>query len=186
MNPDDDDDPPLSAAGEQAAFALVRELAGERFELVAHSPRRRARRTAELVAAARRVPLLELDELAEVGVGALGGQPVERYRAFLRSHRLDEAPPGGESVLDAVGRYLAGYRRLLERPEGVVLGVFHNLPIRLLENALRGEHPVLGPVQRLQPAEAWTLAREQLEDAVAALTEWAREERGRLASGRTL
>ena len=112
MNPDAQVDAPLSAAGERAARELGRALASEPIAVVVTSPRLRARRTAELLLAGREVPVHELDELAEIHAGSFAGGPASAFRQWMQSSPLDAAPPGGESILEAAGRYVTGLQRI--------------------------------------------------------------------------
>ena len=93
MNPDAQVDAPLSEAGERAARELGQTLACEPIAVVVTSPRLRARRTAELLLAGRDVPVLELDELAEIDAGSFAGGPVSAFRQWMQSSPLAVAPP---------------------------------------------------------------------------------------------
>jgi broad specificity phosphatase PhoE len=172
MNPDSRLEAPLSPAGERAARDLAGALAAEPVELVVTSPRLRARRTAELALAGRGVPAVVEPDLAEIAVGAFEGEPVERFRDWVRSHPPTARPPGAESVLDAVARYLAAFRRIRELPAGVVVAVLHNLPMRLVLNARAGEDPLRGAAQRVPQATPVAIAPGELDGALAALEAW--------------
>jgi probable phosphoglycerate mutase len=172
LNPDDLLDAPLSPGGEEAAREFGRDLAAEPVTIAVTSPRLRARRTAQLLAAGRDLPLLELEDLAEVHAGAFAGGPVTAYRQWLQSAPLAAAPPGGESVLAAADRYLAGLRRIARLPEPVVLAVMHNLPMRMALNAAAGADPVAGPVRALPHLARRELATSDLERAISALATW--------------
>jgi len=172
MNPDPPVDAPLSEAGERAARELGGLLAAEPIDLAVTSPRLRARRTADLLLAGRDVPLLELEELAEIRAGAFAGGPADAFRRWVREHPIETAPPGGESVLAAGGRYLAGLRRIEALSEPVVLAVLHNLPMRMALNAGSGADPVAGPVQSLPPAGRMDMHAACLRRAIEALEAW--------------
>jgi broad specificity phosphatase PhoE len=174
MNPDTQIDAPLSAAGERAARELGRTLASEPIAVVVTSPRLRARRTAELLLAGRDVPVLELelDELAEIHAGSFAGGPVSAFRQWMQSSPLAAAPPGGESVLQAAGRYLTGFQRIQALPEPVVLAVLHNLPMRMVLNAAAGADPVAGPLQALPHVARADMTAPDLRRAISALTTW--------------
>ena len=172
LNPDGVLDAPLSPGGERSARVLARALAAEPVAIVVTSPRLRCRRTAQLLAAGRDLPLLELEELAEVHAGAFAGGAVTAYRQWLQSAPLTAAPPGGESVVAAADRYLAGLRRIASLPEPVVLAVVHNLPMRIALNAAAGADPVTGPVQALPHLAREELTASDVRRAIAALTAW--------------
>ena len=172
MNPDAKVDAPLSEAGERAARELGQTLASEPIAVVVTSPRLRARRTAELLLAGRDVPVLELDELAEIDAGSFAGGPVSAFRQWMQSGPLAAAPPGGESVLAAAGRYLAGLQRIQALPEPVVLAVLHNLPMRMVLNAAAGADPVAGAIQTLPNVARADMTAPDLRRAISALTNW--------------
>jgi broad specificity phosphatase PhoE len=174
MNPDSRLDALLSAAGERAARELGQSLASEPIDIAVVSPRLRTRRTAELLLAGRAVPLLELDELAEISVGSFEGSPVEAFREWVQANSLGAAPPGGESVLDAVSRYLTGLRRIQALPQPVVLAVLHNLPMRIALNAHAGDHPLAGPLKKMPHAARADMTAAELSHAIETLAAWGR------------
>jgi probable phosphoglycerate mutase len=89
-------------------------------EVLVSSPMRRARQTAEAVAAARALPLALAADFRERAAGVLEGltlAEVQAHHAELWERRVlrqwDEAPPGGESIRDVfhrVGRGLEALR----------------------------------------------------------------------------
>jgi broad specificity phosphatase PhoE len=172
MNPDSTVEVGLTAPGERAARGLGRDLAGERIDVVAVAPSLRTRLTADALVADRDVPIHVVDQLAEIGVGPFEDGPVSVYTTWLRNNPLTAAPPGGESALDATTRFLAGWRRVLRLPGPVVLVVSHNLPLRMLLNAAAGDDPLTGPLQRIPNVTRHDVARDQLENGVAALRRW--------------
>ncbi len=172
MHPDSRLETPLSPAGERAARALGAALAGEPIALAVCSPRVRARRTAELAVEGRGVPVADRPALAEVGVGGFEGRPVQTYQRWARQHPLDAAPPGGESLLAAAGRYVEGFRGLLAEPAPVVLAVAHNLPVRMVVNVAAGADPLAGPLQRVAFDLRSELPAAGLARAVDALAAW--------------
>jgi broad specificity phosphatase PhoE len=180
------EDAPLTAAGEAAARELGRALRSEPIAAAAASPRLRARRTAELLLDGRRLAVEPLDELAEIRSGEFAGGPAALYREWTRSHPLAAAPPGGESVLTASGRYLAGLRRLLALPGPVVLAVLHNLPMRMALNAAAGADPVAGPEQALPHLARRDLTAAELRRAIEALEAWRASAGERTGSGPVL
>jgi ribonuclease H / adenosylcobalamin/alpha-ribazole phosphatase len=172
MNPDSELDAPLTAAGEAAAERLARELASESVDLIVTSPRRRARRTAEIVAARRGIPVRDLDELAEIRAGSFESGPVAAFQEWVIGTPPATPAPGGESVLDAARRYLAAARLIHADPAGAVLAVTHNLPLRMLVNAAAGADPLTGPLRRVPQATPHPLSLAELATAIAALEAW--------------
>lgn len=108
------EDVPLSAAGRAQAGALARRLAGERLTAVWSSDLRRARETAEIIAAEHGLTVRADPGLREVNFGAWSGLtyaemmlaaagPVSAWLADPERH----APPGGESLAELRRRALA-------------------------------------------------------------------------------
>ena len=143
---------PLTERGREEAKLLALQLASVPLELVVHTRFTRTRETAEAVAAARGVPLLEEPLLDDIRVGDLEGWTIERYREVKRELGRAQPFPGGESLDDAARRYADGYRRLLERPEPAILVVFHEIPLRYALNAAGGSDHLDGPVHDLPNA----------------------------------
>ncbi|GAA5120620.1 histidine phosphatase family protein [Pseudonocardia adelaidensis] len=134
------------AAGAAARLARVPDLAA-----VLTSPLRRARQTAEAVAAATGAPLVVRPRLIETDFGKWEGLTFPEARArdpqlhaeWLGSEEV--APPGGESFA-AVGRRVAAELAdvLPEYPGATVVLVTHVTPIKmLLRDALQGGPGVL-------------------------------------------
>jgi ribonuclease H / adenosylcobalamin/alpha-ribazole phosphatase len=136
-------DPELTERGQFQADLIAAELVGGTdgvaIDAIVSSPQRRARETAEIVAAALRLDVEEDDDLRETHFGAWEGltflQVQERFpkelAAWLAS--TNEAPPGGESFDTVADRVRAARDRIVERHEGgTVLVVSHVTPIKLL------------------------------------------------------
>ena len=63
-------------------------------------------------------------DLGDIRLGVLESQPRDAYRAWRRTHGIDEAPEGGESRLDVVARRTglgtaANLRALMRRQTGL-------------------------------------------------------------------
>jgi broad specificity phosphatase PhoE len=104
-------DLPLSARGRAQAVALAGVLQAINLDAIFASPSRRARETAESLAAQRHLELQVVPELAEMGFGQLGGLSLEEAaRAFPEALRrwldnpFEVTLPEGEPFLDFVGR----------------------------------------------------------------------------------
>jgi probable phosphoglycerate mutase len=104
-------DLPLSARGRAQAVALAGVLQTVSLDAIFASPSRRARETAESLAAQRHLDLQVIPELAEMGFGQLGGLSLEEAaRAFPEALRrwldnpFEVTLPEGEPFLDFVGR----------------------------------------------------------------------------------
>lgn len=107
-------DVPLSELGQRQARALALAVRHRPLAAVYSSPLQRARRTAEIAAAAVGVPVTCLDDLRELSLGEWEGRTVEEIRAlpgdpyaqWVRDP-LTCLPPGGEP-LTAVQRRVVG------------------------------------------------------------------------------
>lgn len=140
--------PPLTELGRLQAAALGRELAeGAEGTVVAvyHSPARRARETADLVAEHLDLTPVEVTGVHEVQVGELEGRNDEPSIAVFRGvvdrwldGDLDAAHPGGESGRDLLARYLPVVADLRDRHAdgGTVVLVSHGAALRLVAQEL--------------------------------------------------
>ena len=162
----------LTARGVEQARALGKELAGEPIELCVTSEFGRVMETARLALEGRAVPTLVFPELNDPRYGRYEGGPLDEYRAWADAQSsAREAPGGGESRRAIVERYARGFRKVLERPERVVLVVTHSLPIAYVLMALEGRDPA-PRVDLVDYAKAYRLGREDLAGAVARLEAW--------------
>ena len=126
-------DPPLNARGREQARALAEQLSGERFDAVYTSDLRRARETADEVAARLGIEPVPLADLREVDVGEWSG---------LTYAEIEARWPGaerwhvGETPEAMAERVVAAARRIAaEHPDGRVLLVSHGGPIRAIRAA---------------------------------------------------
>ena len=137
----------LSDLGRAQAGALGRALRGRRVVAAYASPFRRAMETAEIALADAGVPLVPVEELRELSLGAWEGCTVDEirsqdgdpYRAWLLAPH-DCPPPGGEP-LDAVAhRVRAAMDRIVAAHPGDedVLVVAHGGVISVYACALLG------------------------------------------------
>jgi broad specificity phosphatase PhoE len=163
----------LTPPGEDQARRLGERLAGTQIDLCVTSEFERARQTAEIALAGRDVPLLVLAELNDVRFGRFEGGTLVGYRTWAAQNEPTIEPPGGgESRSGTVRRYVAGYRKILDRPEPKILVVAHGLPIRYVLNALAGDDPA-PLVEQVAYAAPYHLSRDKLEGAVERLERWA-------------
>ena len=132
-------DAPLTDTGIRQAAAAAKRLALAGIDAIVTSPRQRAVRTAEEVAAATGIPVLTDDGFRETDFGAWEGltfrEVRERWPSELTTWLADPsvAPPGGESFTDVSERVTAALHRVLAgRPRQTVLIVSHVTPIKTL------------------------------------------------------
>jgi broad specificity phosphatase PhoE len=164
----------LTQTGEEQARGLGERLAEVEIELCVTSEFERARQTADIALAGRDVRRLVLPELNDVRFGSFEGKSLADYRAWAAENDpTAEAPGGGESRSETVARYVRAYRRILARPERVILVVAHGLPIRYVLNALEEKDPA-PLVEQVAYAEPYTLGRRELTLAVDRLGRWSR------------
>ena len=162
---------PLTEAGRDQARALGRILAGEQIDLCAVTEFERVRGTAELALAGRDVPFIVVSELNDPRYGEFEGGSLDVYREWIVGRGPLEAPAGGEHRAEIVGRYAAGFRRIVDRPEEVVLLVGHSLPIAYLRDAASGAAP-RSKMEQVDYATVLRLDREDLERALGVLEAW--------------
>jgi probable phosphoglycerate mutase len=118
-------DLPLTERGIEVAQQLAPRLNGTEFDLVLTSPRRRARRTAELAG----YPQAEVDEdLAEWAYGDYEGVSTAEIRETAPGWTVWTHPsPGGESADQVAARLGRVVERVREVPRALVFGHGHSL-----------------------------------------------------------
>jgi len=161
---------PLTAAGRAACSALAPQLATVAWRSVYVTRFARTRDSLDLMWPGHPQPMV-LADLDDISLGELEGRPRADYQDWRQRHGVTEAPPGGESRLDALRRYARGLAFVADGAEHPALVVTHDQPIRYLQNALTGDDPILGaappvPNAGLFPYDVETLRRGA--DALAA------------------
>ena len=153
----------LDEEGRRQILALRGEPAVRDVDLAIRTRFPRTAESLALLLDGRDVRIEVYPELDDVRLGGFEGAPVGEYRAWRRSHRPDEPPPGeGESRVDALYRYMRGFERILEEDAGRILAVIHDVPIRFLLNARLGADPLDGPVRTVANAEMNVLDEEEM------------------------
>ncbi|GAA1508254.1 bifunctional RNase H/acid phosphatase [Sphaerisporangium rubeum] len=134
-------DPELTPTGQAQAEAAATRLSAPPYaiDVIVSSPLRRARATAEAVAARTGAPILVEEPLREVDFGDWEGHTFTEIQRHwpgeLKSWLADPAvpPPGGESFAEATERVSAARDRLLLDHNGkTILIVSHVTPIKIL------------------------------------------------------
>lgn len=135
-------------AAQAGQLAGLLQATGHRYGLLACSPLRRARQTAQIVSARLGLPVwAELDDLREVNVGDLDGRNDDAawqiYDAVLRAWRsgqLEDRFPGGESGHELAARTGRALQVIAERAgTGDAIVVAHGASIRAAIPALTGQ-----------------------------------------------
>jgi ribonuclease H / adenosylcobalamin/alpha-ribazole phosphatase len=131
------EDPPLTERGRAQAARAAAALAPLRIHEVCSSPLRRARETAEVIAAAAGVALRVVEGFAEVDMGSLSDSETPEGRAereaifsaWLAGDRT-RGFPGGEDFAAVVRRVREGLRTLAAAAPGARIAlVTHRMPI---------------------------------------------------------
>ena len=169
----------LTPEGVEQAQRLAAQLSSQEISLGSSTELERTQETLALVLVGREVPRLVVGELNEIDFGAFADGPLDEYRAWAASHAPAVPAPGsGESRAAAAARFARGLRRLLGRPESIVLHVGHALPLRYAIDAARGLVPasLMAPVEH---AVSVTLSAAEIRAAAALLEEFGRSPRFR-------
>ena len=130
-------DVPLSAAGREQAQRLAQQLGSERLDAVHTSPVRRARDTAQAIAAVANVPEDVAAPLDEVDFGAWSGMAFADLESdplwhVWNTRRSEAVPPGGEAMRAVQQRVLGYLRDVARQASGrVVAMVSHADVIRV-------------------------------------------------------
>lgn len=150
-------DVPLSVAGEAEAVAALRHLTGRGIDGICASPLKRARRTAEIVGEALKLPVVEVPGLEEMDVGPYEG--VADY-SWIEPWRRDEPVAGIEPFPDMRRRVAEAANRALGTA-GHVLIVAHGGVFWALQHLCNAPFARLGNCHpaRLSPvgAASWRI-----------------------------
>jgi broad specificity phosphatase PhoE len=136
----------LSPQGEADARDLARSPAWRSVTLVASSPEKKTRQTAEPIAAAARVDLRIEDDLREVERGMSGLVSAEEYPALVAAHFASSGDNvgGWERGADARTRAVACIESLLAEPDEQLCIVSHGMVLSHYLAHVRGlETPVV-------------------------------------------
>jgi len=128
----------LTSRGRAQARKLGAQIANLEIDLAFCTRLLRTRQTAELALRDRGIPLLVEPGLDEVRAGVFDGAPIRAYWAWKGRHTPSERFPDGESLDEAVRRYVGSLHRLLARTEAVTLIVAHELALRYIATAAAG------------------------------------------------
>lgn len=126
---------PLTSRGESQAHQLGSQLANLSIDVAVGTAFVRTQRTIELALEARRVPILIDRNFDEIRAGDLDGATIRDYWSWKEHHSGSARFPNGESIDDALMRYVSGLQRLLSRTEQVTLVVLHEFALRRIAAA---------------------------------------------------
>lgn len=118
----------LSPEGRDQAGRLAARIAAAGVAAVYSSPIQRALETAEPSAAALGLPVHRMDEITEIDFGTWTGRAFSELDADPRWHAWNVArglsrAPGGESMLEAQARAVAGLDRVTHAHPGAVVAL---------------------------------------------------------------
>ncbi len=147
-------DAPLNTAGERQAAALAAELAGVRWDRAVSSPLIRARRTAEVVLAARPdAPPLQIDgRLREMDFGPYEGWSEADLEAdpVAATRRRDGAQIPGVEPEEDVAERARSFLASMDGVGGATLVVGHGRTLRILMAAALGLPPSFAQSLRMR------------------------------------
>lgn len=163
----------LSPGGEAQAAAVRELLADERFDLCVTSQLLRARQTAAAAVGDAAIPTMELADLNDVHAGVFNGRSAADYVEWLTGVGAmgTIAPTGGESLREAVARYVRAFDWILQCSERRLLVVTHALPIALVVYASAANDPP--PPEILVGLFAQQRGRHGLTETIAHATPYA-------------
>jgi broad specificity phosphatase PhoE len=119
----------LTPSGRAQARQLGAQLANVEIDLAVCSRLLRTQQTVELALRGRPIPVVIDEDFDEIRAGDFDEQPIEAYWSWELQHAESAQLPHGESLDEALLRYIAGLRRLLSRTEPVTLMVIHELAL---------------------------------------------------------
>jgi probable phosphoglycerate mutase len=169
LNSDPSQPAALTPRGRGQARKLGAQIANLEINLAFCTRFPRTRETAELALAGRGVPLLVEPRLDEVQAGVFDGAPIAAYWAWKEQHTANERFPEGESLDEAVRRYVDALHRLLARTEAVTLIVGHELAIRYISTAAAEPDSQAGPQTGIAHAVPYLIDERALRRAGACL-----------------
>ena len=140
----------LNGQGREDAARTAEALKGNRLEIIYSSPLMRARETADIVANALDLTVVEYDGLKEGHVGKAEGQSIESLKALfpdlmnrwygVNLNDLDIALNGGETKAQIGHRILESIKNIAASTSAQVIGVAtHGMAIRFLLQVLGHE-----------------------------------------------
>lgn len=163
-------DIPLSQKGQEQARSLSLRLSTSKFDAVYASDLKRARMTADILAATHALPVQELTGLREINFGQWEGLTIKEIQAKYDreikawwSSPLSTRVPGGETFAEVVQRSMDTVKHIYScHPDGQVLVVAHG-------GAIRG---IIGSVLGLDLNHYWRLRQDNTALNIIELPEW--------------
>ena len=138
----------LNEKGLQQAERLSLHLKNEGFEIIFHSPMKRAKQTAEIIGKHHDAEYRVVENFTEMDVGGFDGKKhqdiFENYPEIYRNWvmDIDTAIPGGESFNDVFERVKPGVEEIMESPGQNILVVGHAMVNRAILGQLLKMSPI--------------------------------------------
>ncbi len=141
-------DSSLNEKGRKEAQLLAQELKDEAFDMVFHSPMKRAIETAEIIAKNHNATFKAIDSFIEIDVGDFDGAKhtdiielhPEIYRNWIMD--IDSPMPAGESFNDVFERVKPGVEEILDSPYRNILVVAHAMVNRAILGRILNMDPI--------------------------------------------
>jgi len=138
----------LNEKGRQQAERLSMFLKNEAFEIIFHSPMKRAIQTAEIIGKNHHAEYRVVEGFTEMDVGGFDGKKQrdifenhpEIYRNWVLD--MDTSIPGGESFNDVFERVKPGVEEIMGCPNQNILVVGHAMVNRAILGHLLKMHPI--------------------------------------------
>jgi probable phosphoglycerate mutase len=162
----------LSELGRTESQKLAFQIAAVTIDVCVTSRFPRAQQTARIALGETRAattPHHVERDLDDVRIGSLEGRPLADYRAWKRAHHRSDRFPDGESLHEAAHRYADALERIASRPEGTILCICHEIPVRYAVNAAGGSDDLDRPLHDVANATPYVFDAPALERAVAQL-----------------
>jgi broad specificity phosphatase PhoE len=164
---------PLTTTGRGQARRLGELVRAVQIDLCVTSAFERTQETAGIALAGRPVPRLVVPELNDHPAGEFEGRGIDEYLAWAHAAPSARPIPGaGASRVDALRRFVRGYRLLLGRPEPTILAILHSLPISYLLSGPRRRLPLLQYAEPVGVDAAEVLAAVERLEAWASAPTW--------------
>jgi len=138
-------DIPLNVTGaEQASYAANTVLQGLSITRICHSPLLRAKQTAEIIGASLNIPLLEIENLKEVGFGIMEGKRKTENPNIFLDWLKGRGPEGAETPLELKNRVKVAVQQSLDDAEdNNTLVVSHGVCFHVLQDIIGCRDPII-------------------------------------------
>ena len=155
-------DPPLNAVGREQAQRTAQELQTQQIEVLISSDLKRARETAEIIAAAFKMEVQLDPRLREINLGDWQGLYSTEIRARWPQEMeewhdapLSVRPPHGETIAELADRVLQAVEDIAQHYPQQRMGIVaHELPIAVITTHAAGI-PLAQLRQHMPPNAAW-------------------------------